>query len=234
MLTSLLTALCFRLVVILLASVFVVAFFVTSILLSPIFLWTFFSQYFFKKFNSPPILSRKSCDNLEAQLVETRKFSDPNVNTRNVSIVSDWMSVKVNLANGTCKNFEIHSIVAESKSKDGSLAKPILLWIHGVGGTAVMSFVLSGIIDRIADDFDVYAIDLPGMGRSTADPFFKEAPGSIPSTYTEILRSSRAPISPLPPPCPSFWHLLVPHCSGFPFSLVCRRSHRGSDVSRFA
>ena len=45
--------------------------------------------------------------------------------------------------------------------------KPVLLWLHGAGGTAALSFGLSGIIDRLGEEYDIYALDLPGFGRST-------------------------------------------------------------------
>ena len=45
--------------------------------------------------------------------------------------------------------------------------KPVLLWLHGAGGTATLSLGISGIIDRLVDEYDIYALDLPGFGRST-------------------------------------------------------------------
>ena len=47
--------------------------------------------------------------------------------------------------------------------------KPVLFWLHGAGGTAILSFGISGIMDRLVDDYDVYALDLPGFGRSTIE-----------------------------------------------------------------
>ena len=47
------------------------------------------------------------------------------------------------------------------------LEKPALLWLHGAGGTATLSLGISGIIDRLVDEYDIYALDLPGFGRST-------------------------------------------------------------------
>lgn len=61
----------------------------------------------------------------------------------------------------------------ETRQKKGKSAlkpeKPVLFWLHGAGGTAMLSFGISGIIDRLADDYDIYALDLPGFGRSTID-----------------------------------------------------------------
>jgi hypothetical protein len=47
--------------------------------------------------------------------------------------------------------------------------KPVLFWLHGVGGTAMLSFGLSGIIDQLGDEYDIYALDLPGFGRSAIE-----------------------------------------------------------------
>lgn len=44
--------------------------------------------------------------------------------------------------------------------------KDVLLWLHGAGGTATLSFGLSGVIDRLGGEYDIYALDLPGFGRS--------------------------------------------------------------------
>ena len=60
----------------------------------------------------------------------------------------------------------VHSITVIDKDKKN---KPNVLWIHGIGGTAALSFVCSGIIEKLAKDFNIYAIDLPGFGRSTID-----------------------------------------------------------------
>lgn len=54
---------------------------------------------------------------------------------------------------------------SETKTKSAS-SKPALLWLHGLGGTAMLSLGVTGIIDLLIDDYDVYALDLPGLGRS--------------------------------------------------------------------
>jgi hypothetical protein len=75
---------------------------------------------------------------------------------------------------------------ADSRRKKSSSKpeKPVLFWLHGAGGTAMLSFGISGIIDRLADDYDIYALDLPGFGRSTIDwpnkNSLRDATGIIP------------------------------------------------------
>ena len=61
-------------------------------------------------------------------------------------------------------------IKLEDKIKENlKPSKPVLFWLHGAGGTAILSFGISGIMDRLVDDYDVYALDLPGFGRSTIE-----------------------------------------------------------------
>ena len=57
----------------------------------------------------------------------------------------------------------------EKVKEDVKPSKPVLFWLHGAGGSAILSFGISGIIDRLVDDYDIYALDLPGFGRSTIE-----------------------------------------------------------------
>src|SRR5207253_709581 len=81
----------------------------------------------------------------------------------NSSIQSDWITLDID---GVV--ISLHSIVGVLKGTTyTSNNKPHILWLHGVGGTATLSMVKSGVLDRLTKDFNVFAVDLPGFGRST-------------------------------------------------------------------
>lgn len=56
------------------------------------------------------------------------------------------------------KNEFIHTIVIKNDKFDN---KRDLLFIHGLGGSSVCYF---GILRELSSKFNIYAIDLPGMG----------------------------------------------------------------------
>ena len=123
-----------------------------------------------------PVLDRNVCESLENNLILKRSFKSP-IFDENATINGDWEVLPSE--SGRRGVTKIHSIIARSTRlpKNSSL-RPNLVWLHGVGGTATLSFVLSGIIDRIVDDFNVYAVDMPGFGRSTADQSLKWSTGA--------------------------------------------------------
>lgn len=104
----------------------------------------------------PPVLSEVNCESCEKILLDT-------IETSNSSVHSDWIALEIDEI-----SISLHSIIGHLKVSDlKTNGKPALLWIHGVGGTAVLSMVKSGVLDRLTDTFNVFAIDLPGFGRST-------------------------------------------------------------------
>lgn len=106
-----------------------------------------------------PTLSTHDCNIKEDALLRQCQL----VNSK---IVSDWMKLSVSGI-----SVELHSIIGTAiNSEYSSNNKNNILWIHGVGGTATMSFVKSGVLGRLVDEFNVFALDLPGFGRSTLPP----------------------------------------------------------------
>lgn len=76
----------------------------------------------------------------------------------------------------------LHSLIVRNAGK------PILIWLHGVGGTAALSFLHSNIIEKLADDFEIHALDLPGFGRSTCPPVFgKVSDAEIETFFVDVL-----------------------------------------------
>lgn len=69
-------------------------------------------------------------------------------------------------ASNVSNDSKSHSSTTNTKS---TTSKPVLLWLHGLGGTAMLSLGVTGIFDLLIDDYDVYALDLPGLGRSTIE-----------------------------------------------------------------
>ena len=90
--------------------------------------------------------------------------SKPHQN-KSVKCISPRNSLKKGTAEGKKPKKNISEDYQGHDHKVGS--KPILLWLHGAGGTATLSFGISGIIDRLGSEYDIYALDLPGFGRST-------------------------------------------------------------------
>jgi pimeloyl-ACP methyl ester carboxylesterase len=99
-----------------------------------------------------PALDFDLCNSFETKLI-----SD---NSTHRNIRNDWCEVFIDK-----KSILLHSVISKSVNK--YVTKKNILWLHGVGGTATFSFVLSGVMNRLADTYNVYAVDLPGFGRST-------------------------------------------------------------------
>ena len=90
-------------------------------------------------------------------------------------MTSDWMAFDIKIDRFETIHVDLHSIIATSGSSKG---KPKLIWFHGVGGTALISFGLSGVLDRLVATYDIYAIDLPGFGRSTGSHSLRNMSGT--------------------------------------------------------
>jgi pimeloyl-ACP methyl ester carboxylesterase len=139
----------------------------------------------------PPKLSSELCDSLELKVIaEYVSHSE--------SVKSDWVSLDVELKPGLNGTFQVHSLIISSSSPSTTTAgadlsnegdykdielceegKPALLWIHGIGSSAALSFGITGVIDRLLDTYDIYALDLPGFGRSTAPVELKRMKGAL-------------------------------------------------------
>ena len=57
-----------------------------------------------------------------------------------------------------------------SKRSFSDVVKPVLLLVHGYGTTSALAW--RNVIGRLATQYQVYAVDLPGFGRSTASERF--------------------------------------------------------------
>ena len=57
----------------------------------------------------------------------------------------------------------MHSLIGINNNCDN---KPNIVLLHGYGGSSAISFCLSGVIQRLGNKFHIYAIDLPGFGRT--------------------------------------------------------------------
>lgn len=77
-------------------------------------------------------------------------------------IINDWINIPD--CHGEIAN--IHSLIIKQKVDERKGNKPTLLFLHGFGGTAAISFIQSKMISHLYKQFDVYAVDLPGFGRS--------------------------------------------------------------------
>lgn len=116
-----------------------------------------------------PVLSAENFNLIENQLIATRKLPCED----DTEILNDWMNIEVDIdiyGVKVKKTFKIHSIIGKSNSagsKPGT-DKPILVWFHGVGSSAMTSCLCNGLMDRLVNHYDVYAIDIPMWGRSIA------------------------------------------------------------------
>jgi pimeloyl-ACP methyl ester carboxylesterase len=116
-------------------------------------------------------LSTEICDSLEREIIANYAV------VKKLSLGDDFISLKV--AN---EFVDIHSVIMKNTGK------PKLFWIHGVGGTATISFVLSHIMHKLREDFEIYAFDLPGFGRSSCPQRFKSATvEEVEDFYIEVI-----------------------------------------------
>lgn len=107
-----------------------------------------------------------------------------------IEIISDWSDFEIDILSGTKRMFSVHSIIVKSNYAKSTIAKkPVLIWLHGTGGTATLSLAASGVIRRLSDAYDIYAIDLPGFGRSIAPSELKSATeDDIENVMTTVLQ----------------------------------------------
>jgi hypothetical protein len=167
-------ALIFRTYLLLVLAITFITLIIFAVAVFPFGLFLLICQWLLGKHYSfliPPILDSTLCESLETMLIANRSFHSF---TRDdtISIASDWEEIYLGSEKGG--STRIHSVIARSKLAE----LPNLVWLHGVGGTATLSFVLSGVIDKLANGFNIYAFDLPGFGRSTADSRLKFASGN--------------------------------------------------------
>ena len=80
------------------------------------------------------------------------------------SVLNLWANVTV--FNETWKAHYLQS----SRRNLGDAMKPILLLVHGYGTTSALAW--RNVIGRLTNKYQVYAIDLPGFGRSRASKKF--------------------------------------------------------------
>lgn len=151
------------------------------LLLSPFCIAYLFKAYVLTNDNKSenyiilPRLDQITCNEIESYLLDAKnvKYSDT-LNDNTIKFISDWQTIDIEICHTSnsaiYKSIELHSIIAIHQANVSSTKickKPSLIWLHGVGGSALLSLILSGIVDRVASQYDaVYAIDLPGMGRS--------------------------------------------------------------------
>ena len=110
--------------------------------------------------NYPPAyaLSPDICNAFEREIIANYAAE------KKLNLEDDYITIKV-----ATYRVDIHSVILKN------LDKPKLFWIHGVGSTAAISFVLSDIMHKLKKDFEIYAFDLPGFGRSSCPQHFKGA-----------------------------------------------------------
>ncbi len=137
---------------------------------SPIFI-IFLIYNYFTSYND----NKYICNKLELEIIESRNI--------NMDIKHQWNDINVFVGNKIIKS-NIHSLVITNKKK---IKKPTLIWIHGIGGTSTFSFILSGLGEKLVEDFDIHAIDLPGFGRSTLE-FNNYNKNELNTLFSEILK----------------------------------------------
>lgn len=104
------------------------------------------------------------CERYENNLIAS------SISSSNFIVYNDWINVT-----HRDDTFHVHSVIINNMTCTSRRPKKTLVWIHGVGGTGTISFILSGIANKLADDFNIYCVDLPGFGRSTAPSSYKNA-----------------------------------------------------------
>jgi len=78
------------------------------------------------------------------------------------SVRSAWLEVPVNTIWGDTESWDTHYIEPSQYSPD----KPDVLLLHGYGATSAFTWRLT--IPALTEKFNVYAIDMPGFGRTEA------------------------------------------------------------------
>lgn len=90
---------------------------------------------------------------------------------------SSWLPVQVKTLAGGTEKWLTHFLEPSSRSSE----KPDLLLLHGYGATSAFTWRVT--IPALLEKFNVYAIDMPGFGRT-------EAPASLlvwPCIFSEAL-----------------------------------------------
>ena len=153
---------CFFLSAYLILFVILLLLIVSGILFSPLLIYFLYRSLC--GHGTPARFGRDVCEQYENNLIAS------SIKTSNLIVYNDW--IKLTHAGDT---FNVHSVIINGISKTSRKSKKTIVWLHGVGGTGAISFVLSGIANKLADEFDIYCIDLPGFGRSTAPISYKHA-----------------------------------------------------------
>lgn len=113
----------------------------------------------------PSEFSKDMYESFERSVIQTKAVCDE-------QIESSWDEIEIAGVKG---KFSLHTLITRSKTR--SAENPNLVWLHGVGGSAAISFAISGIMGRLVDHYNIYCLDLPGFGRSTAPHQFSMMEG---------------------------------------------------------
>ena len=135
---------------------------VTLLLFSPLLVYFLYRSL--RGQGTPAKFGKDICERYENNLIAS------SIKTSNLIVYNDW----INVTHGD-ESFHVHSVIINSVASTSRRSKKTIVWLHGVGGTGTISFILSGIANKLVDDFDIYCIDLPGFGRSTTPSSYKHA-----------------------------------------------------------
>jgi pimeloyl-ACP methyl ester carboxylesterase len=89
----------------------------------------------------------------------------------NIKVISKWIDIK----DSEGVNFRVHTLAA-FKDGEHDVNKPTLLLVHGAGSGAL---VWVPTFDNLVNDFNIYALDLPGFGRSMSPPSLYKCKTSV-------------------------------------------------------
>ena len=86
-----------------------------------------------------------------------------------------------------------HIIFSRQSSNDGATRRPPVILIHGLGTS---SLYMVPTAKRLAEDFRVYALDLPGFGHSSKPPHALALPrlAELLASWMSRMRLERAPM----------------------------------------
>ena len=124
----------------------------------------------------PITFSRELTDLLEQTALST---------ISSLKITSSWDKFHFKVSHHDVE-IDLHSLHCPS-SEENCPART-LLWIHGTGSSAAISFGMNSIFDRLHKSYHVYAIDLPGFGRSSAPTSISEfSSDELEDLFTETI-----------------------------------------------
>ena len=125
----------------------------------------------------PISFSRELTDLLEQTALST---------ISSLKITSSWDKFNFFLVSHHDVEIDVHSLHCPSSEENCQAST--LLWIHGTGSSAAISFGMNSIFDRLHKSYHVYAIDLPGFGRSSAPTSISEfSSDELEELFTETI-----------------------------------------------